>query len=348
VGEQPKRAGALANAQAQGLTAYDALSARRAAWLLGLSVLLAAAAVASLAIGSTTAGLCDVLRTGLDGVIFWELRLPRVVMGLLVGSGLAVGGAATQAVLKNPLASPFTLGVASGAGFGAALGIVLVSATEKWAVAGGAFSFALLTVLFILGVARMKSATPETLVLAGVAIMFLFSACTSLLQFLGTEQQLQAIVFWSFGNLSRAGWSDILISACMVLPALPMLLFRAWDLNLLLAGDEMAQSLGVRVERLRLMALLLAALMTAGAICFTGVIGFIGLVGPHLARLLVGGDHRFLLPASGLCGAILVLVSDCLGRTLFAPHMVPIGIVTAFLGVPFFFALLLRRRREFW
>ena len=334
--------------QRDGLAAYGALTGRRVAWLAGLSVLLGLVVLVSLALGSSAAGFRDVLRTGLDGVIFWELRLPRVLMGLLVGSGLAVGGAVTQAVLRNPLASPFTLGVASGAGFGAALGIVLVSATAKWAVAGGAFIFALVTVLFILGVARMKSATPETLVLAGVAIMFLFSACTSLVQFLGTEQQLQAIVFWSFGNLSRAGWGDILISAGMILPALPVLLFRAWDLNLLLAGDEMAASLGVRVERLRLAALLLAALMTAGAICFTGVIGFIGLVGPHLARLLVGGDHRFLLPASALCGALLVLISDVLGRTLFAPHMVPIGIVTAFLGVPFFFALLMRRRREFW
>jgi iron complex transport system permease protein len=331
-----------------GVEAYGALTGRRAARILVLAALLAASAVVSLAVGSSSAGLRDTLRTGLDGVIFWELRVPRVLMGLLVGSGLAVGGAVTQAVLRNPLASPFTLGVASGAGFGAALGIVLAGAIAKWAVAGGAFGFALVTALFILGVARMKSATPETLVLAGVAIMFLFSAGTSLLQFLGTEQQIQAIVFWSFGNLSRASWTDILIAAGMILPALPLLFLRGWDLNLLLAGDEMAASLGVNVDRLRLAALLLAALMTAGAICFTGVIGFIGLVGPHLARMMVGGDHRFLLPASALSGALLVLVSDCLGRTLFAPHMIPIGIVTAFLGVPFFFALLIRRKREFW
>jgi iron complex transport system permease protein len=321
---------------------------RRTARIAVLAALLAASVLVSLAVGSSSAGVFDTLRAGLDGVIFWELRVPRVLMGLLVGSGLAVGGAVTQAVLRNPLASPFTLGVASGAGFGAALGIVLAGAIAKWAVAGGAFACALLTALFILGVARMKSSTPETLVLAGVAIMFLFSAGTSLLQFLGTEQQIQAIVFWSFGNLSRASWTDIVIAAGMILPALPLLFLRAWDLNLLLAGDEMAASLGVNVDRLRLTALLLAALMTAGAICFTGVIGFIGLVGPHLARMLAGGDHRFLLPASALSGALLVLVSDCLGRTLFAPHMIPIGIVTAFLGVPFFFALLIRRKREFW
>lgn len=331
-----------------GMEAYGALTGRRSARIAALGALLSLAALFSLLLGSSSTGIMDVLRVGLDGVIFWELRVPRVIMGLLVGSGLAMGGAVTQAVLRNPLASPFTLGVASGAGFGAALGIVLAGAIAKWAVAGGAFSFALVTALFILGVARMKSSTPETLVLAGVAIMFLFSAGTSLLQFLGTEQQIQSIVFWSFGNLSRASWADILIAAGMILPALPLLFLRAWDLNLLLAGDEMAASLGVNVERLRLAALLLAALMTAGAICFTGVIGFIGLVGPHVARLMVGGDHRFLLPASALSGALLVLVSDCLGRTLFAPHMVPIGIVTAFLGVPFFFALLMRRKREFW
>ncbi len=335
-------------AEKTGVEAYGALTGRRTARIAVLAALLAASVLVSLAVGSSSAGVFDTLRAGLDGVIFWELRVPRVLMGLLVGSGLAVGGAVTQAVLRNPLASPFTLGVASGAGFGAALGIVLAGAIAKWAVAGGAFACALLTALFILGVARMKSSTPETLVLAGVAIMFLFSAGTSLLQFLGTEQQIQAIVFWSFGNLSRASWTDIVIAAGMILPALPALFLRAWDLNLLLAGDEMAASLGVNVDRLRLTALLLAALMTAGAICFTGVIGFIGLVGPHLARMLVGGDHRFLLPASALSGALLVLVSDCLGRTLFAPHMIPIGIVTAFLGVPFFFALLIRRKREFW
>lgn len=335
-------------AEKTGVEAYGALTGRRTARIAVLAALLAASVLVSLAVGSSFAGVFDTLRAGLDGVIFWELRVPRVLMGLLVGSGLAVGGAVTQAVLRNPLASPFTLGVASGAGFGAALGIVLAGAIAKWAVAGGAFACALLTALFILGVARMKSSTPETLVLAGVAIMFLFSAGTSLLQFLGTEQQIQAIVFWSFGNLSRASWTDIVIAAGMILPALPLLFLRAWDLNLLLAGDEMAASLGVNVDRLRLTALLLAALMTAGAICFTGVIGFIGLVGPHLARMLVGGDHRFLLPASALSGALLVLVSDCLGRTLFAPHMIPIGIVTAFLGVPFFFALLIRRKREFW
>jgi len=331
-----------------GAAAYATLTGKRSIRLACLALLVAATALISLTLDGAAAGLSDVLRNGLDGVIFWELRLPRVIMGLLVGTGLAVGGAVTQGALRNPLASPFTLGVASGAALGAALGIMLSPAGQKWLVAGSAFAFALLTVVFIVAVARLKNATPETLVLAGVAIMFLFSACTALLQFLGTEQQLQAIVFWSFGNLARAGWSDILVSALMILPALPVLFLRAWDLNLLLAGDEMAASLGVRVDRLRLATLLLSALMTAGAICFTGVVGFIGLVAPHLARLLVGGDHRYLLPGSALCGALLVLAADALGRTLFLPHMIPIGIVTAFLGVPFFFVLLLRRHKEFW
>lgn len=280
--------------------------------------------------------------------IFWQLRLPRVVMGALVGGGLAMGGVLSQAVLRNPLASPFTLGIASGAAFGAAL-VILSGFFGTWQMAIGAFSFAALTAFAILGIAGLRGSHPGTLILGGVAVMFLFSAATSFLQYLGTEQQVQAIVFWSFGNLGRVGWPEILTAACMILLPLPVVLRMAWDFNALSIGEESAAALGVSVTQLRILGILAASFMTAGAICFTGVIGFIGLVSPHIARFCLGGDHRLLLPGAAFFGIGLVTLADALARTLLAPQVIPVGIVTAFLGVPFFFWLLLshQNRGEF-
>ena len=263
--------------------------------------------------------------------LFVRLRLPRVLMGALVGAGLAMSGTLAQAVLRNPLASPFTLGISSGAAFGAALAILLGGASQ-WGMAGNAFVFAALTAFAALGFARLRDSRPETLILGGVAIMFLFSAATSLLQYVATEYQVQAIVFWGFGNLGRVGWSELGMAAVMILLPVP-----------LLAGGETASSLGVNVRRLRIGGILAASLMAAGAICFTGVIGFIGLVAPHIARLALGAEHRFLIPGAALFGASLVTFSDVLARNICPPQIIPIGILTSFLGVPFFFWLLMRK-----
>lgn len=277
--------------------------------------------------------------------IFLNLRLPRGIMGMLVGAGLAMGGLLTQAVLRNPLASPFTLGISSGAAFGASLVILAGGSFGLWHMAGCAFVFAALTAMVILGVATLRGSRPETLILAGVAVMFLFSAATSFVQFLGTEQQVSAIVFWSFGNLGRAGWAEIIVAACMILLPAPFALRLAWDFNALACGEEGAAALGVSVRSLRIIGIVAASAMTAGAICFTGVIGFVGLVGPHVARFCLGSDHRLLLPGAALFGAGLVTLADALARLLLHPQVIPVGIVTAFLGVPFFFWLLLRKGR---
>jgi iron complex transport system permease protein len=165
---------------------------------------------------------------------------------------------------------------------------------------------------------------------------------------MGTMEQVHEIVFWFFGSLSKAGWPEIALTAIMILLPFPVLLRRAWDLNLLSSGDESALALGVNVNRLRMGAVVMASLVTAGGICFTGVIGFVGLVAPHITRMVIGSDHQFLLPASGLVGALIVVAADTIGRTLWAPQVIPIGIVTSFIGVPFFFYLLLKRSREYW
>lgn len=333
--------------------AYLELGRKKIVFLLALAALLALSVVLGVCQGAFGLDV-DQFWQGLLGrgqvesAIIWKLRLPRIVMAMLVGCGLGLSGALCQAVLHNPLASPFTLGVASGAGFGAVLLIVFAPGCAYEIIAAGSFGFALATSLLVTLVARLKNASSGTLILAGVAVMFLFSSLTSLLQYTGTKDQLQQIVFWFFGSLSKAAWPHIGLTALMVLVPLPLVMKWSWDLNLIMSGDEDAAALGVNVARLRLVCITLASLMTAGAICFTGVIGFIGLVAPHITRMLLGSDHRYLLPGSALVGALLVLNADTLGRTAWEPQIIPIGIVTSFIGVPFFIYLLLRKSRQYW
>lgn len=319
--------------------------------MAGIIAVFAAAAIGSLASGASGVGLADLIPAILNpghpahGIVV-SLRLPRVAMAVLTGSGLAFSGVVFQAILRNPLASPYTLGMGSAAGFGAVLPIIFLPAAfarDLW-IAGGAFAFTMISAVVILAVTRLKNAGSETMILCGIALMFLFSSLTSFFQYMGAMEQVSEIVFWFFGSLSKAGWNEIALAAVMVLGPFPLILRLAPDFNLILTGDDAAKGLGVNVPRLRMEAVILASLATAGSICFTGVIGFVGLVAPHIARMLLGADHRFLLPASALCGAALVLIADTLGRTVWAPQVIPLGIVTAFTGVPFFFYLLMRRK----
>lgn len=334
---------------------YKSFTARKMSFIAFLTLLLFGNVLIAISQGAVSLGFSDLFAavffvdSGIAQAVVWELRLPRIVMAILVGSGLGFAGAVFQAILRNPLASPYTLGVASGAGFGATVAIVFGAGLYgKYLIAGNAFAFALLTSLLILGISRLKGSTTETMILAGIAIMFLFSSFISLFQYMGTKEEVHEIVFWFFGSLSKVGWKEIGMVVAMMLFSCPILLKFAWDFNLLAAGEETARSSGVNVERVRIAGIVLASLVTAGAICFTGVIGFIGLVSPHISRMIIGGDHRFLLPASALVGAIIVLAADTLGRTVWAPQVIPIGIVTSFIGVPFFLYLLMRRKREYW
>ncbi|OPY53496.1 MAG: Cobalamin import system permease protein BtuC [Methanosaeta sp. PtaU1.Bin060] len=282
--------------------------------------------------------------------IVWGLRLHRILMAIVGGIGLAVAGAVMQGILKNPLASPFTLGISSAAGFGAALAIVMGAGLVggEWLIVGNAFVFTLLASLAVYGLAKYRGITPETMILAGIAIMYLFQAMTSFLQYIGQAEQVQEVVFWMMGSLGRSSWDKVWIVSGIIAICFPYLLLKSWDINALGAGDETAKSLGVNVERTRVICMMLVSLITAAVICFTGTIGFIGLVAPHITRMVIGGDHRFLLPASAMVGAILLLASDTVARTIFAPVILPVGIMTAFLGVPFFIYLFMRHKKEFW
>jgi iron complex transport system permease protein len=282
--------------------------------------------------------------------IVWGLRLHRILMAIVAGMGLGVAGAVMQGVLKNPLASPFTLGISSAASFGASLAIILGAGFVggEYLIIGNAFIFTVISTMVVYGLAKYKGITPETIILAGIAMMYLFDAMTSLLQYMGKAEQVQEVVFWMMGSLGRSSWEKVGIEATVLCLALPYLLIKSWDINALGAGDETAKSLGVNVERIRVVSMLLSSLITASIISFTGTIGFIGLVSPHITRMVIGGDNRFLLPASALVGAILLLGADTLARTILAPVILPVGIMTAFLGVPFFVYLFMSRRKEFW
>ncbi len=280
----------------------------------------------------------------------WNIRLPRILVGIAAGIGLAVAGSAMQGILRNPLASPYTLGIASAAGFGAALAILLGKGFVggDYLVVANAFIFAMIASGVIIGIARFKGTRPETMILAGIAIMYLFSAMTSLLQYFGEAEDVNAVVFWMLGDLDKASWDQLGIISIILVLCVPLLLLKSWDLNVMAAGDETAKSLGVRVERVRMLTMALASLLTASIVCFTGTIAFIGLVSPHIARMSIGGDNRFLLPASALIGAVLLVTADMVARRIIAPNILPVGIMTSFIGVPLFFYLILRKRREYW
>lgn len=288
--------------------------------------------------------------TWFSDTIVWGLRLHRILMGIVGGIGLAIAGAVMQGILKNPLASPFTLGISSAASFGAAMAIIMGAGFMggEWLIIGNAFVFTLLAAGAVYGLAKYKGVTPETMILAGIAISYLFSAMTSFLQYIGHAEQVQEVVFWSMGSLGRSSWDKVWIVSAVIAICLPYLIIKSWDINAMGAGDETAKSLGVNVERTRVISMMLVSFITASVICFTGTIGFIGLVAPHITRMAIGGDHRFLLPASALVGALLLLGADTLARTILAPVILPVGIMTAFLGVPFFVYLFMRRKREFW
>lgn len=338
--------------------AWRALSARRAAamaaGLAALALVVTLDAATGPAMLSPAAVARSVLRLAEDPMvdaIVWSIRLPVALMAVAVGAALGMTGAVMQTVLNNPLASSYTVGISAGAGFGAALVIVLGAALpvpDAFAVPASAFLFAALACSAVWLLGGRRGATAETLVLAGIALMFLFQALLALLQFLASPEALQQIVFWLFGSLQRATWGKLGIVLGIIAVAAPMLMRDAWSLTALRLGEERAAALGVGVRGLRLRAFVFVALATGAAVAFVGTIGFIGLVAPHLARMLLGEDQRWLLPGSALAGALLLSAASVVSKTLSPGALLPIGIVTAVVGVPFFAWLVLRARHAHW
>ncbi|MGO2749912.1 MAG: FecCD family ABC transporter permease [Pseudoclavibacter sp.] len=279
--------------------------------------------------------------------IVTELRLPRVLLAFAAGAGLSLSGVLMQGLLRNPLVSPFTLGVSPAAAFGAALAITIAGGTTlpSWAIIASALVVSLAVSALVLGLASAKGMAIATLLLLGIAITQLFEALTAALQFTANENTLQAIVRWTFGSVNDATWGDVQTVGILVLATIPFVLWFAKDLNAVaFAGDDAAKSLGVNVQALRVGLIVVAVVLAAVIVSFCGVIGFVGLVGPHIARLIIGADHRYLIPFSVLTGGLLLLVADTVGRTILAPAVIPVGIVVAFIGAPIFIQLILTRK----
>lgn len=331
------------------------LARKRLAIALGLValalvlVIALASGAASIPIGEVVGSLFGRQASARTNAIIWQIRLPQAVAALVAGAGLAAAGTVMQAILRNPLGSPFTLGIAHAAAFGAALSVVLLgegamTVASPHVTAGAAFFFSLVTALVIIAIARRRGATAEVMVLAGVALGALFTAGTMFLQYFADDMQLAAMVFWTFGDTARASWADCGLLAVVTVACVLVFAANAWNYNAIDAGEETASSLGVRVAWVRTMGMLLASLLTAVTIAVLGIIGFVGLVAPHMARRILGADHRYLLPGSMVLGALLLLGADTVARQVLAPRVLPVSVLMAFLGAPVFLALILRGR----
>lgn len=290
--------------------------------------------------------------------ILWSIRIPRIIGAVLAGAGLGVAGVVMQNLLKNPLASPFTVGVSQGAAFGAAFAIIVlgggamhlvgnegVTVFHPYIVVFSALVGALTTVVFILAVIALRNVSPESVILAGVATGAFFSSATMLLQYFATDVQVAASLFWTFGDIGKAGWKENMVIAGVLFFSLIYFMYNSWNYNAHLWGEEVAESLGVKVKTLRITGMIFSCLIVSVITAFLGIIGFIGLIAPHLMRFLVGDDYRFLIPCSALLGGLLLLVSDIIGRTVLQPVVIPVGIITSFMGAPMFFYLLIRGRK---
>lgn len=340
---------------------YERYVGRKLLFIIFTSVLIIVVAGISATLGSYPISVSEVYSIILKCLIshpentkesiVWDLRMPRIILAIIAGAGLASSGAMTQGILRNPLATPYTLGISSAAGLGAAIAIILSKGifVGKYVIVGNAFLFSLIPTFIILALARFKGSTPETMILAGIAMMYIFSAITTILMYFAEPEAVKSAYFWMVGDLGRALWEIIPTIFISLLICFTLLMWKTWDVNvMMISGDEVAKSLGVNPERERIFVMLASAFLTASIISFTGTIGFICLVAPHICRIIIGGDYRYLLPASALFGGALLLICDTIARTILAPVILPVGVVTNCLGGPMFLYLLMRRKKEYW
>lgn len=280
--------------------------------------------------------------------IVWELRLPTALMALIVGASLGVSGATMQTILGNPLASPYTLGLSAGAGFGASFAMVIGLGTlpvlGNMVIPLCAFVCALLACMGIYYIARKKDFSSSSMVLAGIGMVFFFQAGQSFMQYIASNEALSGIVFWTFGSLSKANWPKTITVAVAFVLVFLLIYKNAWKLTALTMGDERAKVLGVNVRKLRMFMFTIISMLTATAVSFVGCIGFVGIVGPHIARILLGEDQRFYLPMSAVTGALILSVASVATKSIVPGAVFPIGILTSLIGVPVFFVLVMKKR----
>ncbi len=331
--------------------------------ILTLIVLLCFTGVFSLVIGKFDIKLWDIFNllisrlfslsdsmSALNADVIFKLRIPRVLWALVAGMGLSLTGALMQTVLRNPLASPFTLGISAGANFGVAFAIVVGFSAmgHIYSIVLCAFLGAIGTSMMIIGISSLKGSTIQILVLAGIALNFILGSSSEMLEYMATPEQLESTRAFSRGELGAFGYYELSFVATILIAGLILLVPMILDLNVIIAGDERASSLGIKTGNLRMKAMVISSVIVASIVAFVGPIGFIGLISPHLVRSLVGVDHKYYLPGSALMGALILLLADMLGMTILGNTVVPVGVMTSFIGVPFFLYITIKERRRFW
>ncbi|WP_315902033.1 iron ABC transporter permease [Photobacterium rosenbergii] len=327
--------------------------------LAGFFILSLICVVADILIGSQGLTLTQVL-AGIfhpaasdiaSRVIIWDIRMPMSLMAPLVGGALALAGAQMQTTLSNPLADPYTFGVSAAAGFGASLVITNIVAIPfipvEYQVAVMAFVMCLLTTFMIAGISSVKRVSIEGVMLFGVAIMFAYDSMLTMMQYIATETQLQTLVFWQMGSLDRGSWEKITVLAIVLPVVLGIMMKDAWQLSSLKIGQERAESMGINVNRLRIKTLLLVSLITSLSVSFVGAVGFVGLVAPHIARMVLGEDQRFFLPASFLLGSVLLGLASIASKTIMPGIILPLTVVMSMVGIPFFIFLIIKKGGKF-
>ncbi|OBU17083.1 iron-siderophore ABC transporter permease [Photobacterium aquimaris] len=284
-------------------------------------------------------------------IIVWNIRMPMALMAPLIGAALALAGAQMQTTLNNPLADPYTFGVSAAAGFGASLVITNVIAIPfvpaQYQIALMAFIMCLLTTFLIAAISSVKRISIEGVMLFGIAVMFAYDSLLTMMQYVASETQLQTLVFWQMGSLDRGSWAKITVLA-IVLPLVLLIMMKdAWQLSTLKIGHERAQAMGVNVKRLRIKTLLLVSVITSLAVSFVGAVGFVGLVAPHIARMVLGEDQRYFLPASCLVGAVLLELASIASKSIMPGIILPLTVVMSIIGIPFFVYLIIKKGGRF-
>lgn len=337
----------------ENLSDYRKNELRSISFLVLLTVFLLLSILLSLRAGSYNTPVTELIK-GIFGksadkkinLVVQNNRMPRICTAIIAGAGLGLAGCILQAILHNPLASASTLGVSQGATFGAAFAIVVMNMTGSIGISIYSFLGSIAVAIVILGLSRFKQVSAEGIVLAGVAISSMLSGATTLIQYFANEIQLTSLVFWTFGDLGSTGWEDLRPMGIMVLILLVYCFAHRWDYNALLNGEETAVSLGIHVQRLTLTNMVLCCLTCSIIVSNVGLINFIGLVAPHIVRMVVGNNHVYLIPGSVLAGAALLLLGDLIARVAIMPIVLPIGAITSFLGGPLFLYLLFKGGRK--
>lgn len=338
----------------ENLSDYRKNELRSISFLVLLTVFLLLSILLSLRAGSYNTPLTELIK-GIFGksadkkinLVVQNNRMPRICTAIIAGAGLGLSGCILQAILHNPLASASTLGVSQGATFGAAFAIVVMNMTGSIGISVYSFLGSIAVAIVILGLSRFKQVSAEGIVLAGVAISSMLSGATTLIQYFANEIQLTSLVFWTFGDLGSTGWEDLRPMGIMVLILLVYCFAHRWDYNALLNGEETAVSLGIHVQQLTLTNMVLCCLTCSIIVSNVGLINFIGLVAPHIVRMVVGNNHVYLIPGSVLAGAALLLLGDLIARVAIMPIILPIGAITSFLGGPLFLYLLFKGGRKY-